>query len=364
MTSPFLLLLLACPTATTISPAPADAPFRLTAAGKVPQPTAIQSSAGDPDALYVVEQEGRVWRLAGGQQKVVLDITDRVDAGGEKGLLGLALSPTWPADPRLWVNYTHVEAGQLRTSISSFTVNPTTWRADPQSEVRVLGFDQPYANHNSGPVLFAPDGTLFVTVGDGGAGGDPKGYAQNPGELLGKILRLDVSTAPYRVPADNPFVGKEGWRPEIWALGVRNPWGASFDGDTLWFADVGQNAWEEVNQGVKGANYGWNRLEGTHCYKAASCDVAGLTPPVAEYGHDVGQSVTGGVVYRGPSIPALDGRYLYADFASGRFWGVKPGRAPESLPKLSMNPSAFGVDTQKRVYIADYGSGVLWRVDP
>jgi hypothetical protein len=183
--------------------------------------------------------------------------------------------------------------------------------------------DQPFQNHNSGPVLFGPDGYLYVTVGDGGSGGDPQGNGQNLGVLLGKILRLDVSRAPYTVPPDNPFVATEGARPEIWAYGVRNPWGARFDGDTLWFADVGQNQWEEVNVGVKGGNYGWNRMEGTHCFKGVVCDQSGLVVPVAEYGHDVGQSVTGGAVYRGPSIPALDGRYVYADFASGVMFAVR-----------------------------------------
>lgn len=357
--APMWFLLLACQAAPTVE----NGPFHFTAAGKVPSPTAIVSTPADPRALYVTEQTGRIWRLAGGQQVVVMDLTDRVASGGEKGLLGLAFAPTWPTDPRIFVNYT-AEGGGLHTVVASFRVDGTSHKGDPASEVQVLTYAQPYSNHNSGPVLFGPDGMLYVTVGDGGSGGDPQGNGQNLGVLLGKILRIDVSGPAYTVPADNPFVGKEGARPEIWAYGVRNPWGAHFDGDTLWFADVGQNEWEEVNTGVKGANYGWNRMEGTHCFKATTCDQAGITLPVAEYGHDVGQSVTGGVVYRGPSIPILDGKYLYADFAAGILFAVKPGEPGRRISKIAMAPSTFGEDEQHRVYIADYGSGVLWRLDP
>ncbi len=353
------LLFMACEAAPQADP---PAPFQLTAAGKVPNATAMAATPGDADALYVTEQAGRVWRVEAGRQAVVLDVSGRIASGGETGLLGLAFAPTWPADPRIFVNYTETAEG-LRTVIASFRVDPGTKRAEPASEVRILTYDQPYSNHNSGPVLFGPDGYLYVAVGDGGSGGDPQKNAQNLGVYLGKILRLDVSSTPYAVPADNPFVGQAGVLPEIWAYGVRNPWGARFDGDTLWFADVGQNQWEEVNVGVKGANYGWNRVEGTHCYKTTLCDQTGLTPPVAEYGHDVGQSVTGGAVYRGPSIPALDGKYVYADFASGALFTVKQGESATRVTKLSMNPSTFGVDNQRRLYIADYG-GVLWRVDP
>ena len=353
------LLFIACQAAPVADP---PAPFRLTASGKVPSPTAIAATPGDADALYVVEQEGRVWRLENGRQVVVLDITARVKSGGETGLLGLAFAPTGPADPRLFVNYTAGEGG-LHTVIASFTVDPARHRGDPASEVQILTYAQPYPNHNSGPVLFGPDGYLYITTGDGGSGGDPHGNGQNLGVLLGKILRVDVGGVPYRVPPDNPLVGRSGALPEIWAYGVRNPWGARFDGSTLWFADVGQNAWEEVNVGVKGANYGWNRMEGTHCYPSNGCDQSGITLPVAEYGHDVGQSVTGGAVYRGPSIPALDGRYVYADFVSGVLFTVRPGEAATRVTKLMMNPSSFGVDNQGRLYVGDY-AGVIWRVDP
>ena len=168
-----------------------------------------------------------------------------------------------------------------------------------------------------------------------------------------------------RVPVDNPFVGRPGALPEIWAYGVRNPWGMHFDGGTLWFADVGQNPYEEVNRGLSGANYGWNVMEATHCFDALVCDRSGVTLPLAEYDHTVGRSVTGGVVYRGPSIPRLDGRYLYADFATGLMWAlpIAFGSTPEKLGKLPLNPSTFGEDGDHLLYIGDYG-GMIVRVDP
>lgn len=352
------LLALACRAASPVE----TAPFSLVEVARVASPTAIVSTPGDPPALYITQQEGRIWRVASGRTELALDITDRVAAGGEKGLLGMSFAPTWPSDPRVFVNYTSAKGG-LHTVVASFTVDGTSHRGAPDSEVLVLRFDQPYPNHNSGPVHFGPDGYLYVTTGDGGSGGDPQGNGQNLGVLLGKILRLDVSVSPYRVPPDNPFVGKPGARPEIWAYGVRNPWGVSFDAGTLWFADVGQNAWEEVNVGESGANYGWNRMEGTHCYRTEVCDRSGLTMPVAEYGHDLGQSITGGVVYRGPSIPVLDGRFVYADFLTGRLWVVRRGEAPVLLTTLPMSPSSFGVDSGNRLHVADY-QGVIWRIDP
>lgn len=343
------------------SPAPA-APLVFTRVADVGRVTAIVGSVQGPDALYFTEQDGRLWRLEGGRATVVLDLSARITAGGEMGLLGLALHPKWPDDPRAFVNYTLTLDGQLTTRIASFVL-PPGGLGDPASEVAVLSFRQPYRNHNSGSLAFAPDGTLYIGVGDGGSGGDPLGTGQDRSDWLGSILRVDVSVPPYRVPADNPFVGQPGVRPEIWAYGVRNPWGMAFDGGTLWFADVGQNAWEEVDVGEAGANYGWNRMEGSHCYGAPTCDRAGLTLPVAEYSHEVGNSVTGGRVYRGPPIPVLDGRYVYADFGSGWFFTVTRGEAPRQVFRSELNPSAFGVDRGGRLYVADYPSGV-YRVDP
>lgn len=368
------LLLIACEVFTGAAPsASLDPPagLQLVEVARVASPTAIAAPPGPGTTLYVTEQAGRIWRLDGARTKAkatrVLDISDRITSGGETGLLGLAFHPQWPEDPRIFVNYTHKETGKLRTRIASFRLPTPDGVVDPASEVEILGFDQPYSNHNSGALVFGPDGMLYVGVGDGGSGGDPQGHGQNLGDWLGSLLRVDVSATPYGVPPDNPFVGREGALPEIWAYGVRNPWGMHFDGATLWFADVGQNTYEEINRGEKGANYGWNRLEASHCFKATTCDQAGLTPPVTEYDHTVGNSVTGGLVYRGPSIPVMDGRYVFADFATGVLWALpttaEPGSTAERLGTLGLNPSTFGEDGQHQLYIGDYG-GKIVRVAP
>ncbi len=354
-----LLLLAACASA---GPA---VPLSFSPVADIEHPTAIVEPPRGSGGLYVVEQEGRIWRVdpdAPGKPALVLDVSDRIVSGGEMGLLGLAFAPRYPDDPRFFVNYTY-EGDTLRTRIASFRVSADGATADPASEAEVLSFAQPYSNHNSGALAVGPDGMLYIGVGDGGSGGDPQNHAQDRSDWLGSILRVDVNSPPYAVPNDNPFVGQEGVLPEIWAYGVRNPWGMHFDGDTLWFADVGQDEWEEVNRGVAGGNYGWRVMEGTHCYDARTCDASGFVAPVAEYGHDLGASVTGGVVYRGPSIPAIDGKYLYADFASGRFW-VVPAQGGEAtlLGDTDLLPSSFGVDRQGRLYVGDY-RGKIWRVD-
>jgi len=350
-----LLVIAAC--------AAAPLPFRLVEVAKVAQITSIHPTPLAEGEVWVTTQEGKVLRIDGAAPPAaLLDIRARIVSGGEMGLLGLALAPTFPKDPRVFVNYTHKPAGKLRTAVVSYRWDGA--RFDPASEILVLGFDQPYSNHNSGSLAFGPDGMLYVGVGDGGSGGDPHGHGQDLGTWLGSILRVDVAEAPYRVPGDNPFVDTPGAAPEIWAYGIRNPWGMAFDGDTLWFADVGQNTWEEIDRGVKGGNYGWNIMEGTHCFQTPVCDTSRFVPPVAEYSHTEGRSVTGGFVYRGPSIPALDGRYVYADFATGRMWAVPAdGGAATVLGELRINPSAFGKDGKGRLHVADYG-GTLYRVEP
>lgn len=347
-----MFLLLACSFST--------AALNTTQVATVPMVTAITTA---PDGgLYVTEQKGRVWRIDG-EATTVLDIADRLEAGGEKGLLGLAFAPDYPADPRMFVNYTYRDAQKkLWTRVASYRV--VEGKGDPASEVEILTFEQPWQNHNAGALAFGPDRMLYVAVGDGGSGGDPKATGQRRDDWLGSILRIDVSVAPYQVPADNPFVGQADVKPEIWAYGVRNPWGMHFDGATLWFADVGQDDWEEVNRGVAGGNYGWNIREGKHCYEALMCESSGFVEPIAEYSHSDGRSVTGGVVYRGPSIPALDGRYIYGDFTNGKIWSVATdGGAPTLYASSELMISAFGQDKQGRLYIADYRAGVL-RVDP
>lgn len=352
------LVLAACSSAA----APAGPlPFGLVKVGPAEMPTAVVVPAAGPEGVWVTEQVGRVVDVATGSTRVVLDVRDRVTAGGERGLLGLALAPGWPADPRAFVNYTYVDGDALHTRIASFRSGDGGRTLDPASERTILTFAQPYSNHNSGALAFGPDGMLYAGVGDGGSGGDPHGTGQDRSDFLGSILRLDVAKEPYVVPPDNPFVGEAGVRPEVWAYGLRNPWGMHFDGATLWWADVGQNKWEEIDRGVAGGNYGWNQTEGAHCY-TRGCDVGAYVAPVAEYGHDEGASVTGGLVVRDARVPALDGKYVFADFATGRFFAVPAAGGPvQRLGGSELNPSAFGRGRDGTVYVADY-RGAVYRV--
>ena len=240
--------------------------------------------------------------------------------------------------------------------------------ADATSELVLLEVPQPFSNHNGGMIAFGPDGFLYGGVGDGGSGGDPQGNGQDLGTLLGSILRIDVrgasAGAPYRVPPDNPFVGVDGARDEIWAYGLRNPWRFSFDPATgdLWAADVGQADREEIDLVLPGRNYGWNTMEGTNCFLTADCDRTGLEPPVVEYGHGLGCSVTGGYVYRGAAVPALSGVYVYADFCTGRIWGFRPTdlgvSGPVQLLQAPFQVSSFGTDSLGELYVLGFDGGV------
>lgn len=339
-------------------------PFELVEIAALEAPTAI-AVVGD---VWITTQDGRLWRVPSanvtpGSRRpgptLALDLRPKIAAGGELGLLGLAFAPTFPEDPRIFVNYTYKVGPQIRTRIASFVVGRGV--ADPKSEVEILSFDQPWANHNSGSLAFGPDGMLYIGVGDGGSGGDPRGTGQNPADWLGSILRVDVSTVPYHVPADNPHI--PGAAPEVYCYGMRNIWGMHFDGSRLYFADVGQDEWEEVDIAVSGGNYGWNVREGNHCYNTGSCPDT-FVRPLAEFSHNEGQSVTGGVVYRGPSIPAFDGLYLYADFYSGKIWGVPPiGGEGKVVVDTGIMLSTFATDALGRLYLGDY-RGHVWRVDP
>lgn len=317
--------------------------------------------------IYITEQPGRIRMLQAGKllPQAFLDIRGRVASGGEKGLLSLAFHPQYPQVPKVYVDYTSPEGG-LCTRISEFRVDQRSGLALPASERVLLRIQQPYENHNGGQLAFGADGKLYIGMGDGGAGGDPHGNGQNPSSLLGKILRIDVNGSPYRIPADNPFVGKPGYRPEIWALGLRNPWRFSFDRLThlLYVADVGQDAWEEVDILRKGANYGWNRMEGRHCFQPANgCNSAGLQLPVVEYGHNQGHSITGGFVYRGSRFKSLQGMYFYADFVTGRLWGLRYNGQrviwQQLLLNTGLNISAFGEDAAGELYLLDYKGRVF-----
>ena len=332
------------------------------------RPLYVTSPPGDP-RLFIVEQTGRIRILdAGGalHSTPFLDLRGDVTGGNEQGLLGLAFHPDYASNGRFFVHYTD---GRGDTVVERFTVSADPEVANPGSATTILTVDQPFSNHNGGQLQFGPDGMLYVSLGDGGSAGDPLGSGQDRGTLLGSILRIDVNGAsPYGIPADNPFVGMTGVRGEIWAFGLRNPWRSSFDAPTgtLYIADVGQNEIEEVNavpavQG--GINFGWSTMEGTRCFNSGSCDSTGLTPPVIEYTHADGCSVTGGVVYRG-SVTELAGHYLYSDFCSGflRSFRLVGGAASEPtewvVPNLG-SVTSFGVDSAGEVYIVDRGGRVL-----
>ncbi|TMA20354.1 MAG: PQQ-dependent sugar dehydrogenase [Deltaproteobacteria bacterium] len=312
--------------------------------------------------FLVVEKRGSIQAVRGNSATQFLDIRSKVNsAPDEAGMLGLALAPGWPGDPTAYVSYTAPSAqspANLRSTLSRMQSRDGGATLDPATETILFTVEQPFDNHNGGHVVFGPDGYLYFGLGDGGSAGDPMGNAQNLGVVLGKLLRLDPATG--RAPVTNPFVSTAGARPEIYAYGLRNPWRFSFDRQTakLWVGDVGQDLYEEIDIVQAGQNYGWNAKEGLHCYKSSSCPGA-YADPVVEYGHDLGISVTGGYVYRGNDVPALQGRYVYGDFGSGRIWTVaadSPGQ-PRELLKAA-NISSFGEDQRGELYVVDLSGTV------
>ena len=281
------------------------------------KPLFLTHASDGSGRLYIVEQPGRIRLVEDGLVAPVafLDIADRVRFGGERGLLGLAFHPDYGRNGRFFVNYTRRDDGA--TVLSEFRRSSVSGVALRDERILMV-VAQPYANHNGGMVTFGPDGYLYIGRGDGGSVGDPDNRAQNSNDLLGKILRIDVNAGvPYAIPRDNPFVNGGG-RPEVYAVGLRNPWRFSFDPETgsLWVADVGQDLWEEVDLVTRGGNYGWRVMEGAHCYNpAVACPTAGLALPVMEYGHEEERgSIIGGYVYRGRAIPGLRGKYVSGDF--------------------------------------------------
>ena len=331
------------------------------------RPVALVFPDDDTGRGFVVEQAGRIIALDGdGEVGVFLDIRDRVnDRGNEEGLLGLAFDPDFYSNGFFYVYYS--ADGPRRSVVSRFSAHPDEDAADVGSETRILEVEQPYANHNGGQIALGPDDMLYIGLGDGGSAGDPRDNGQDLGTLLGTILRLDVSTldasGSYSIPPDNPFVGVEGARAEIWAYGLRNPWRFTFDWETgdLWAADVGQNALEEVDLIEPGLNYGWNIMEGDECY-SRSCDTRGLEPPVEVYGRDDGCSITGGYVYRGERLPSLYGAYVYGDYCSGKIWALRHdgSRVTESvqLADTKLRISSFGEDMEGELYILDLEGGI------
>jgi glucose/arabinose dehydrogenase len=336
------------------------------------------SGAGDGSGrLFIVCQTGEIFVIRDG---VVLgepfvNLSRQVSGPSqpgsysERGLLGLAFHPRFQENGFFYVNYTDLDGN---TVISRYTALPGEDRADPQSEVRLLIVEQPYANHNGGMLAFGPDGYLYIGLGDGGSAGDPQGNGQSLETLLGKILRIDVDRGePYAIPADNPFAS-QGGEPEIWASGLRNPWRFSFDALTgdLFIGDVGQGEWEEVDflpaGSPGGVNFGWDYREGAHAYEGAYSDDLVLIDPVAEYSHALGCSITGGVVYRGMNLPEWQGVYLYGDYCSGNVWGLlrspAGGWQSQLLFQTGVSLSSFGVDEMGEVYLLDLYSGDIYKL--
>jgi glucose/arabinose dehydrogenase len=296
------------------------------------------------------------------EKALFLDIAGKVYRGhNEEGLLALAFHPKFPESRFLYVYYC-AEAPR-RTIVARYTAAADGMSADPASGQILMEIAQPFGNHKGSDLVFGPDGFLYLSPGDGGSGGDPHGNGQKLDTLLGKILRIDVDKQDaglaYAIPPDNPFVGQAGARGEIWAYGIRNVWRMTFDRKTgdLWAGDVGQNIWEEVDIIVKGGNYGWNLREGKHPFENKK-PVDGLIDPIVEYGRQLGSSITGGYVYRGKASKQLQGVYHYADFASGRIFGVKFENkkvvANVELVNTGLNISSFGEDGKGELYITAF----------
>ncbi len=326
-------------------------------------------SPPDDERLFVVEQTGRIIVLDRGVRHVYLDLTDRVTAGGERGLLSLAFHPHFATNGRLFVHYSGDNGRTVLAELHA--ADPAADQVEESTAQIVLTHDQPASNHNGGQLTFGPDGMLYLGLGDGGAAGDRFGNGQNPNTLLGTILRLDVDAGmPYAIPADNPFAEHGGGAPEVWQYGLRNPWRFTFDAGQLYIADVGQNAIEEIDvvpADRAGLNFGWPIMEGTTCYQQASCDRSGLVLPVLEYTHEAtdGCAVIGGHVYRGQAIPALQGQYFYGDLCAGLVrsarvvdgqvrdehdWTSQVGRVPQL--------TSFGVDSHGELYVTQQTGGV------
>jgi glucose/arabinose dehydrogenase len=333
-------------------------------------PLYLTSPSGDA-RLFVVEQGGRIRIIENGQllPAPFLDLAGRISSGGERGLLSMAFHPEFASNGFFYVNYTD-PGGDTRVERYRVSTDPRS--ADVTSATPILTVDQPFANHNGGLLKFGADGMLYIGMGDGGSGGDPQGHGQSLASLLGKLLRIDIDAGdPYGIPTDNPFAGSTSARQEIWASGLRNPWRFSFDRATgeLYLADVGQNRYEEINVvagSTAGVNYGWNVMEGMHCFQATTCTQTGLTLPVLEYEHPDGCSVTGGYVYRGSVIPGLVGHYLYSDFCAGwlRSFRYANGRVNDArdwaIGDIG-NVMSFGEDDAGEVYILTAG-GRVYRI--
>lgn len=356
-----------------------------TVASGLVNPVLVTFAPGDSTRIFILEQPGRI-RIVRNDTLLAtsfLDIDSIVgSSGSEQGLLGLAFHPNYQSNGLFYVNFTNNSGTTL---IAGFSVTGDPNIADQNSRSNVMSISQPFANHNGGMIAFGPDdGYLYIAMGDGGSGGDPGNRAQNPLNILGKMLRIDIDGgSPYAVPPSNPFVGNGSYLPEIWALGLRNPWRFSFDRVTgdLWTADVGQGIYEEIDfqdgSSTGGENYGWRFKEGDSCYNPPDmCDtLIGLTDPVTFYTHGGSPfrcSITGGYVYRGCAMPDMHGRYFYGDYCSGQIWsfrydGVSISDSAQHTSDLaagSIGISSFGEDYFGELYICSHGNGRVLKIIP
>jgi glucose/arabinose dehydrogenase len=377
-----LLVLTACggggATTTTPPPPPPNSVTLTPVVSGLSSPVDLQASDDSTGRLFVVEQAGTIRILQAGALLATpfLDIRSRVTFSGEMGLLGVAFHPAFAQNRRFYVNYVRtLGTGQIQSVIAEYQVSAADGnQADPASERILLTVNQPFTNHKGGQLAFGADKFLYIGFGDGGSGGDPLGNGQNLQTYLGKMLRIDVDhttgALPYAIPADNPFVAGGGL-PEIWAYGLRNPFRFSFDTatDKLFVGDVGQNLYEEVDILQRAGNYGWNVMEGLHCFNPATgCNQAGLILPIAEYSHSEGIAVIGGYVYHGPAIPGLAGSYVLGDYGTGKIWRLTQDNSGAwqrvLLLSSGLNISSFGRDSVGELYVVDIGGGAILKVSP
>jgi len=346
------------------------------------QPLVLAQAPADATRWFAAERAGIVRMFANdpaaAATSVFLNISGQVDTTGEGGLLGFAFHPRFPTVPEAYVSYTG-PGGPLISYVSRFRSDDGGATLNAASEQPLMVVPQNRSNHNGGNIAFGTDGYLYIGFGDGGGAGDPDENAQNLSNVLGAMLRIDVDgLAPYEIPVDNPFAGPDlctqgfgglgATCPEIYAWGLRNPWRFSFDRQTgsLWVGDVGQNAWEEVDIVTPGGDYGWDDREGAHCFEPASGCVNDSIDPVTEYDHGLGNSITGGYVYRGAAIPGLVGWYVFGDFGSGRIFAIPADSPafvqPEVLLDTDIAIVTFGEDLDGELYVADIASGAIYRL--
>jgi glucose/arabinose dehydrogenase len=359
---------------TTVPQVPDGSQYQLLEITNGLQRPLLFTNANDgSNRMFIVEQDGHIWvaTVVDGtvQKQPFLDVSGLITtAGNEQGLLGLAFHPQFKTNGQFFIDYTDVNGNTVVARYSVMASNPNV--GDPNSASFVIQIKQPFENHNGGNLAFGPDGYLYIGMGDGGSQGDPNGNGQNPKALLAKLLRLDIDSAqPYAAPKDNPFATNPDFAPEVWAMGLRNPWRFSFDkltGD-LYIGDVGQNQYEEVDfqpaDAAGGVNYGWNIMEATHRYSGVPVP-QGLTAPIAEYSHDGGNcSITGGYVYRGSALKALDGVYFFADYCSGKIWSTFRDASGAWQTNLFMDTnfaiSSFGQDETGELYVVNQGGTIL-----